>query len=123
MVLSVLGLALAVGLAMDGLRLRLFGESLMWAWGPSPVVWWARLLRTVPQEIAWVLVIGATSWLGALSAFWMRLSWSRRVLGLLLAVSLLYFGLGTIVAVAGIVCLRAGPTCRWLAEGPALGSG
>ena len=123
MLLSLLGFALALGLALDGLRLRLFGTSLLWLWSYSPILHWANLLNLVPQDLAWPLVIGATSWLGALCGLWLRLSWARKALLLLLGVSFFYFGPGTLVAVMGIVCLQAAPTRRWLAQGPDLGAG
>lgn len=119
--LSLLGFALAVGLILDGLRLRLFGASLFWLGTFSPTVYWAHLLNLGPRDTAWPLVIGGTSWLGALCGLWLRLSWIRRVLLVLLGVSILYLGPGTLVAVVGMVCLQAASTRRWLELGPALG--
>lgn len=106
-----------------GLYLRFFNQI-------SPiqnlVAFWIRFL-SVPsvsanlplyqieaQDFAWPLLAVGLAWSGALSALWLKLRWGYWVTAFLGVFSLLSLGLGTILALLVLICLRMPATQRWL---------
>jgi sulfite exporter TauE/SafE len=107
-------------MTFGGLYLRLFNQT-------SPIQsligWWIRIVSSSsnllsPQidvpYLAWPLLAIGLAWSGALSALWQKLRWASSVTIFLGVLSLLTFGLGTLLALLVLICLRMPATYRWL---------
>jgi hypothetical protein len=66
------------------------------------------------QDFAWPLLAIGLAWSGALSALWLKLKWGYSMTTILGVFSLLSLGLGTILALLVLMCLRMPSTKRWL---------
>jgi hypothetical protein len=110
-------------MAFGGLYLRMFNQT-------SPIHnligTWIRILSALDtssnllssqidvQDLAWPLLAIGLAWSGALSALWQRLRWGYWVAAFLAVLSLLTLGLGTLLALLILICLRTPTTQRWL---------
>jgi hypothetical protein len=110
-------------MTFGGLYLRLFNQT-------SPlqnlIGSWIQILSTLDtssnllfsqidvQDLAWPLLAIGLAWSGALSALWQRLRWGYWVTTFLGVLSLLTLGLGTLLALLVLICLRTPATHRWL---------
>jgi hypothetical protein len=115
-------LILALWTAVNGIHLRFFGEP--WQIADLPLhrvsfpdrpssSGWSLQIQEDPQVFAWPLVVVGMTWPGALSAFIFKYRWGFRSVLLLSGVSLLMFGIGTILAILTLLFLLAPSTRRW----------
>lgn len=108
--LTLTGILLAIWLTVQGLHIRWFGEYLPQQ--SAPTLWFTDPIEThdlpiqlkaSPASVAWPMLVLGLAWWGALSALWMRLSWGRPVVTVLLICSLLVPWLGTMLALVGLI--------------------
>ena len=118
LLVTLVGSALGVALAWDGLMLRLFP-----GW-PSPVGPWGLWsgagapLVADAQPLAWPMIAVGCAWLGVALGLWMRLGWVRRVGVVLSAVSALALGWAAVLALPTALGLLTPSLRSWLASGP-----
>ena len=107
-------------MTLGGLYLRLVNQTspIQSLIGP-----WIRILssssnllssQVVVQDLAWPLLAIGLAWSGALSALWQKLKWGNEVATFLGVLSLLTLGVGTLLALLVLICLRTPATHRWL---------
>lgn len=106
-------------LALNGLHARVFGDFL---WG-SPLAWVSRLIpaftaghldpRLDPYRLGFSLVAVGTAWSGALAALWFKYAWSQRAVIGLAAVSSLYGGIESLIALLILALSLLPSTQRW----------
>jgi hypothetical protein len=110
-------------MVLDGLYIRMFGQFLhhqpllnLWLRIQSSISSVSNLevLRMEPQDFAWPLLVMGIAWIGTLSALWLRPRWGCRLSTVIGLLSLLTFNMGTVLAFAALICLRASPTRSWL---------
>ena len=120
LLLTFFGALLGGWMTFGGLYLRLFNQT---APIQSLTGFWIRILSTSSnllasqidvQDLAWPLLAIGLAWSGALSALWQRLRWGYWVTVFLGIFSLLTLGLGTLLALLVLICLRMPATHRWL---------
>lgn len=123
LLLTFFGAFLGGWMTFGGLYLRLFNQT-------SPlqnlIGSWIQILSALDtssnllfsqidvQDLAWPLLAIGLAWSGALSALWQRLRWGYWVTIFLGVLSLLTLGLGTLLALLMLICLRTPATHRWL---------
>jgi hypothetical protein len=116
------GLVLAFWTAVNGIHLRIFGD--LWQVADLPLhqvefpdspsrEGWSLQIQEDPQIFAWPLVVIGMSWPGAISAFLFKYRWGYRSVMLLGGLSVLMFGIGTILAILSLLLLLAPSTRRW----------
>ncbi len=107
-------------MTFGGLYLRMFNQT---APIQNLIGSWIRILRMSSnplsnqievQDLAWPLLAIGLAWSGALSALWQRLRWGHWITTFLSLLSLLTLGLGSLLALVVLVCLRMPATQRWL---------
>lgn len=120
LLLTLFGALLGGWMTFGGLYLRLFNQT-------SPIQSligsWIRIVSSSSNPLssqidvpylAWPLLAVGLAWSGALSALWQKLRWASSVTTFLGVLSLLTFGLGTLLALLVLICLRMPATNRWL---------
>ncbi len=120
LLLTFFGALLGGWMTFGGLYLRWFNQT-------SPIQSligsWIQILSSSPNllspeidvsYLAWPLLAIGLAWAGALSALWQKLRWASSVTTFLGFLSLLTFGLGTLLALLVLICLRMPATNRWL---------
>jgi len=74
----------------------------------------SQLYQMEIQDFAWPLLAIGLAWSGAITALWLKLKWGYSVTSFLGIFSILCLGLGTILALVVLICLRMPSTQRWL---------
>ncbi len=113
---GVCGVALGLAMATEGLALRLTGEPLTIFGRANPWIIFPRLVDQPALRLAWPLAALGCSWLGVVMGVILGLQWAQRIAHFYALVSLLYLGIGTILAAFVLLALSLAPTRVWLAS-------
>lgn len=108
---TVLGAAVGLGLAVNGLWARLTGAFVEGGWVGTA---WSAIPGALSFDRgAWALTVVTIGvlWWGALGALWTRVSWGRPASLMVAALSLAFFPAGTILSGAVLLLLLL-PTSR-----------
>ncbi len=123
--LALSGFLLSTWMILHGLHLCIFGGywevgGVLGLWMRAPGIANQPFPITVqlhPRAVAWPMLTVGSAWLGALSAYLVRMQWAYYSLLALAIASLLAFGPGTILAMLVLILLCWPSTRHWLGAG------
>jgi hypothetical protein len=113
-VLGICGVALGLAMIFEGLALRFTGEPLTVFGRANLWIIIPRLFNQPGWRLAWPLTALGCSWLGVVMGVIMGLRWAQRIARLYALISLLYVGIGTILAALVLLMLGLASTRAWL---------
>ena len=122
--LTIFSFLLGAYLAFNGLALRFFG------WDPLVMLPWTtwldpfhiftagfqRWIFISPEALAWPAVVLGTSIAGATWAVWLHRRWGYGAAVLINALSLMFIGPATLLAICNLACLAAPATRAWVQD-------
>jgi hypothetical protein len=121
-ILTIAVLSLAALMILEGLHGRVYGffpEIKGWYWGASTHLadWLTDSVGCrdcfSAESLSWAILVMGLTWLGALVAFWLRLSWAARVILILGVFSLAFWIPGIFLTLVVIIALWLKPTRQW----------
>jgi len=117
--ITVASLILVVMMTWEGLFIRIFSDfkepTALWLQGSTK-------LGINPMALAWPWIVLGISWIGALAGLWLKLAWGKGAVVIFGILSLLYLGIGTILAAVTLIGLSLPASRRWMTQGNASAS-
>lgn len=126
--LTLIGLALAVWMIAYGLHLRFFGtfidqRGLLGLLSPpNAFLAWVGWIsaRISHSELGWPLLVVGCSLLGSIAGLWLRQGWAPRSLLIFSAASLITFHWMNLFSILLLVLVRFKPLQQWMTPDPAI---
>lgn len=124
--LSLAMLSLTVLLILEGLHGRVYGffpTPKGWYWGASTHLseWLVKSLGCndciTVEGLSWPILFLGLTWIGALVAFWLRLTWSVQIILILAVISLAFWVPGMFLTALILAMLWVKPTRTWFSIG------
>jgi hypothetical protein len=111
---------------LEGLHGRVYGvfpdpKGVYWGGSTHLAGWLSNSLGCggciTVEWLSWPILILGLTWIGALVAFWLRLSWAVQVILILAVFSLAFWVPGTLLTAFILAALWVRPTRIWFSEG------
>ena len=124
-VLTLAAIGLIVLMTLEALHGRVYGvfpEAKGWYWGAAANLaqWLSNILSCADcltaEALSWPILVIGLSWIGALVAFWLRLSWTVRSILILGVFSLAFWMSGTVLTLMVFLSLWLKPTRTWFSS-------